>query len=345
LSIKSISLDVNDSRVHALTSGDGPPIMLFHASPMNSTSLIPLINELSDDYTVIAVDTPGYGLSEVPNEKPNGLGLYAAIIEDLRRQLNLSSFAIYGTATGGQIAVRYALEYPDHVVQLFLDNVAHFAPEMAAEVMDDYFPDLTPRMDGAHLDIIWDNAIHLFQYFPWCRKEPEFRLDGPLPPLPVLHKVATLYLVAGKTYDWAYRAAFEHERREYIAQLSVPTTIFRWDSSVVKKYTDKIFEIDLPAHVRDHKIEGAQERYPEIARVIRSKFNTSALHDNHSLSKFISEDKVTDTSQIQGAFSTSITPEPTGAYLTDAWNECKAQFPDHSLEELNEIYINWVTKV
>jgi len=348
LELQSISLDVNERRVHALVGGKGPAIMLFHASPMNSSSLMPLVSLLSDRYTVIAVDTPGYGKSEKPVQKPSNLSHYALVVEKLRQSLSIEKMSIYGTATGAQIGVRYALDFPTRVSHLFLDNVAHFSPELANEVMDLYFPDLTPREDGSHLPILWDNVVNLFQYFPWCWKESAYKLPSPLPPVEVLHKVAVLYLQAGASYDWAYRAAFEHERREYIAKLTVPTTIFRWDLSIVKAYTDQIFEIELPSNVEEFRIGADEDRYGKMAESIAAKkldteLGISATLDDHILSVTKSKDMVAERSR--GAESIRITPELSGQYLTNAWNSCQEENPQLELEEMNHMFINSMSKV
>lgn len=345
LSIDSLSLDVNDHRVYALLSGQGPAIMLFHASPMNSASLIPLINLLSDTHTVIAVDTPGYGRSDVPSQQPTDLTFYADVVDNLREQLNLDKMAIYGTATGAQIGVRYALDYPDHVEHIFLDNVAHFSSDMAEQVMDDYFPNLTPRIDGSHLPVLWDNVVNLFKYFPWCWKHDDYRLSSPLPSVDILHKVAVLYLQAGGTYDWAYRAAFEHERREYIAQLQVPTTIFRWDLSIVKKFTDQIFEIDLTSHVDEVRITAAEDRYEKIAQTITLTYRPAKFKS--PISSSLSRSRQTrDVASHTGddMLDRHITPELSGNYLLESWKRCRQINPTIQLEKLNHTFINWISK-
>ena len=45
---------------------DNPAILMIHGYPTSSFDYAPLINELSDDYYVCALDTPGYGFSDKP---------------------------------------------------------------------------------------------------------------------------------------------------------------------------------------------------------------------------------------------------------------------------------------
>src|SRR5690606_14891693 len=51
-------------RIHYRRAGSGPPLVLLHASPSSSRVQIPLLRAWADDFTVIALDTPGFGLSD-----------------------------------------------------------------------------------------------------------------------------------------------------------------------------------------------------------------------------------------------------------------------------------------
>lgn len=321
--------------MHALLKGQGPAMMLFHASPMNASSLTPLIELLSEQYTVIALDTPGYGRSECPSIQPTHMREYVQIVEEFRQRLGLQKLALYGTATGGQIAIRYAIEHPDRIDQIYLDNVAHFSDEMADQVINEYFPDLSPQLDGAHLDVVWDMVTHLFKFFPWCWKEEKYALSNPQPPVSVLHMVAMMYLKCGDTYDWAYRAAFAHEKHEYITQLTIPATIFRWDLSIVKPYTDKIFELGrLPQEVKGYRIKADEDRYQTIAAFIKKTYEGDSI-DSIAISQ---EPLSMDKSASDVSFPD---PEPTGQYLRYAWKEHQSKNQDLNVEALSQSFINW----
>ena len=53
-----------DRRVHYITAGNGPPLVMFHQSPRSASEYIPLIEEWAKHFTIIAPDTPGYGQSD-----------------------------------------------------------------------------------------------------------------------------------------------------------------------------------------------------------------------------------------------------------------------------------------
>jgi len=316
------SYTTTKSNIHFSLYGEGPPIALFHPSPNSSIMMHDLAIELAPKFTVICPDTPGYGTSpKLIGEDPD-MKDFAAAFNSLFAELGFDSVALYGSATGSQIAIRYGLEYPDHVSHLFLDNCAHFTAEERQAVLENYFPDLTPRADGEHLVILWDMVSSLFQYFPWCFKDEEHKLSGPIPPPAVLHTIVKDYLKAGADYDLAYKAAFDHEKVDHIQSLKVPTTVLRWQGSIIKKYADRIFDHDLPANVSGKVISADRSlRYKEIAEHIAESYISDQQYAKDTLVKdLIINEKENINTDDQDE---SPTPDAQGLYLIRAWHELK----------------------
>jgi len=331
--------EISSGPIHYLHDGTGPPIFLLHASPMSAHSLVPLINALSSSHTVIAIDTPGYGHSAAPARKPSHISTYSQLIHELQVRLGLSTIAIYGTATGAQIGIKYALDYPDDVAYLFLDNSAHFTEKEKKGIYASYFPDLATTEDGSHLRETWHIVDNLFQYFPWCFQEEKYKLSTPKPPIHILHRVAIDYIKSGANYDWAYRAAFAYEDRERIYELKVPTHIFRWEASILKSYTDRIFEKALP-HEVDFSIVSAQgDRNTEMAQTIRSRY--SGPQTNLAL---LDTQHVT-TDHIEVPKRSFPTPEATGHYLMDAWNSLDQDHNTNNLDKKNRAFVKWAETI
>lgn len=338
--MQSSILKTSEGNLHFLSKGEGPPIFLFHASPMSSSSLIPLIDQLSQNFMVIAPDTPGYGQSSAPLSQPESIIEYATRLHELQVQLELPKIAIYGTATGAQIGIRYALEYADEVTHLFLDNTAHFTKQEKEEILASYFPDYTPQPSGAHLAKIWDTVTHLFQYFPWCFKEDRYKLNTPTPPISVLHKIFIDYLTCGSKYDWAYRAAFAHEDRKHIYDVQVPVHIFRWEGSILTPYMDRIFELDIPESLSFEKIAITQDRYAAMAQSIQLKY----FGDIKSLMIEGGHLSSCQTSKVKLPIFIPSFPriEESGAYLMDGWLALDDFLDkDATLEDKTALFIEW----
>ena len=49
--------------LHAVSLGDGPPVVLLHGGGPDHHSLLPLARSLTDQYTVVLPDVRGYGRS------------------------------------------------------------------------------------------------------------------------------------------------------------------------------------------------------------------------------------------------------------------------------------------
>ncbi len=333
--MKSHYQTIDGQRLHFLYEGLGPPIFLLHASPMSAASLMPLVSILSKTHTVIAIDTPGYGYSEEPPTQPAHVGIYADTLHKLQGQLGLEKVAIYGTATGAQIGIKYALDYPADVSYLFLDNSAHFTEAEKTDIYASYFPDLTPQEDGSHLRAVWDIVDHLFVYFPWCFQEEKYRLSTPKPPTSVLHRVALEYIKGGAHYDWAYRTAFAYEDRERIYELTVPTHIFRWEASILKPYTDRIFDKSLPANVDYSVISKESDRNLVMAQTINQHNLGPAVEVNFPVSEKVNEE-IFEIPQ-----STFPSPEPTGQYLVEAWETINSHISTADLNIKTNAFIKW----
>ncbi len=107
-------------RVHIIEAGDGQPLVLLHGSGPTSLLFLPLLERLTD-VRAIAVDRPGFGLSDASERPPEAYREGA--IDSLTRILDglgLAETALLGNSMGGTWALWYALAYPDRVRRLVL---------------------------------------------------------------------------------------------------------------------------------------------------------------------------------------------------------------------------------
>lgn len=332
-------------KIYLRIYGAGPAIVLFHPSPNSSKMMHALASELSTHFTVICPDTPGYGLSEKLNIQNPTMTDFVHSFFTAFQQLGIKDLAIYGSATGGQLAIRYGLEYPDQVNCLFLDNCAHFTDQERQDIFQSYFPDLTPVQDGGHLIKLWDMVSHLFLYFPWCFKDESHKLKTPAPPIEVLHSIAMEYVQAGKDYDLAYKAAFNHEKVEHIQALTVPATIFRWQGSILKSYTDRLFEYEQPPHITQADISADRAlRFSEMTRYIQKHYVSN--QPQHVISSSPqSGESAAEVYESPPGLGVPPKPEPSGNYLIKAWNRLvefdKKNNIQLSLHKINHQLNDW----
>lgn len=265
-------MSANGIRFHYRVMGVGKPIILLHASPRSGKMLKNLGKMLSESFQVIIPDLPGYGFSEVIPQKVENLYEVIPYINAFFEALNLEKISIYGTATGAQLGIAYALTYPEKVEHLFLDNPAHFSEEEYEQISEKYFIDLKPQSDGSHLINLWNHVQQSMMYFPWYDHSEEAQFNKIMPPDATVADTVKEYLVAGERYHELYRAAFLHERVEKMQQLTVPTIIFKWKASILLKYIDRLLTFELPKNISGVETEkDMNDRYLKMVEIINNK--------------------------------------------------------------------------
>lgn len=105
-------MDMDGFKIHYTDRGEGIPVIMFHGfagSHNNWEKLIPLFPE---GYRIVALDLPGFGLSEFPEEKYNEQNLmdfYAPTISLFLDNLEIDSAYILGNSMGGYMSWELAL--------------------------------------------------------------------------------------------------------------------------------------------------------------------------------------------------------------------------------------------
>ncbi len=225
------------------------PVILLHPSPLSSAFLERLGLFLSDTFEVYAPDTPGYGLSEPLAHSPTSMRDYVSFLYAFLQKKRLRRVRLYGTATGCQLAIAFALAYPERVACLVGENACHFEDDERTALFQTYFPDLAPQADGSHLLRAWKMCYRTCVGFPWTAV-PD---DAALPPGVSLAQVQAMVrdtLMAGEHYSLAYRAAFEHERVDHIQALRVPAVFILWEHSPVRTYVERLSAFPMPSNIR-----------------------------------------------------------------------------------------------
>ncbi len=109
-------------RVHYIDEGAGRPVVMFHGNPTWSFLYRKVIQQLSGRFRCVAMDYPGFGLSE----RPSGYGYtseeHARVIGKLVDHLNLDGFIVVGQDWGGPIGMTVATERASRVAGTVFAN-------------------------------------------------------------------------------------------------------------------------------------------------------------------------------------------------------------------------------
>ena len=99
--------------------GYGTPLVLLHGNGEDSGCFVNQIDKFSEFRRVIAVDTRGHGASP-RGSRPFTLDTFANDLNELFDKLGIDSADILGFSDGGNIALIFALKYPERVKRMVL---------------------------------------------------------------------------------------------------------------------------------------------------------------------------------------------------------------------------------
>ncbi len=226
--------------LHYRAAGSGPVVLALHESPRSSLSLAPVIEALSEEYRVIAPDTPGYGLSQaLPGDAPS-LDDFLDVIEQLMDCLGVEKVALYGAHTGAALATAFALREHHRVTALVLDGLSAFTDDEVASFRRDYLAPYEPHWDGRHVMGLWSRCRDLFTWFPWHARTPQTRLVADPGELLPIHRSAIGFLQAGADYTKAYIRAASFQPNAVMANLKPPTRVIARPDDLIADHLERL---------------------------------------------------------------------------------------------------------
>jgi pimeloyl-ACP methyl ester carboxylesterase len=114
---------VNGTKLHYVTAGDGPPVMLLHGWPQTWYEWRHVIDLLAGEYQVVAPDFRGFGYSGKPAHGYDAATM-AADLAALSDYLGLKDVTVIGHDWGAVFGYVYAAKSPDQVRALGIVEMA-----------------------------------------------------------------------------------------------------------------------------------------------------------------------------------------------------------------------------
>ena len=112
---------MTDIQLHYIEQGQGQPLILLHGNGENCDFFKHQIAYFCNNYRVIAIDTRGHGKSP-RGEKPFAIRQFVEDLKDCLSAINIAKSIILGFSDGGNIALEFALQYPERVEKLILNG-------------------------------------------------------------------------------------------------------------------------------------------------------------------------------------------------------------------------------
>lgn len=126
------------ARLHYLTCGEGEPLLLLHGRGAAAAGFTPILAALAAQRRVIALDLPGWGLSDKPmftgRTAQDALRVWMDGALALLDHLGLEQVDLLGHSMGGFTALGLALEHPERVRSLLLADSGGLGREVAFDV-------------------------------------------------------------------------------------------------------------------------------------------------------------------------------------------------------------------
>ena len=114
-----------DIQLNYYEQGDGFPLILLHGNGEDMTYFTHQVDDFAQRYRVIAVDTRGHGRSP-RGEAPFTIRQFADDLKGFMDFHRIEKAHILGFSDGGNIAMCFALKYPERVEKLILNGANLF---------------------------------------------------------------------------------------------------------------------------------------------------------------------------------------------------------------------------
>jgi len=217
-------------QLHYQTCGDGVPVIMVHQSPDSMVQFVPVMEPLARaGVQAIAVDIPGYGMSDVPDHPPT-IGEYAALLPAILDHFGFDQASVLGHHTGAIIVTEAALLYPDRVDKVILNGPlpltaeerAYFKGSLAAE------KDWAPRWDGSHLTEQWE-----------FRKGAQAQWHD----LAAFHTHFIHGQLAGCTVWYAHEAVMDYHHEDALPKIAHPCLVLANTGDAIYAQSQRAMEI------------------------------------------------------------------------------------------------------
>jgi pimeloyl-ACP methyl ester carboxylesterase len=119
-------ITTNGVKLHYVTQGEGPLMLMLHGFPEFWYSWRHQIPEFAKDFKVVALDLRGYNDSDKPaNQSAYVMAEFIRDIEGVIKGLGYDKCILVGHDWGGAIAWNFAYAHPEMVERLIVLNIPH----------------------------------------------------------------------------------------------------------------------------------------------------------------------------------------------------------------------------
>ena len=214
-----------DGSIHYRAAGEtGEHVLLLHPTPFSSDVYTEVVERLSDQFQVVAIDTLGFGDSDEPPYQFE-MSDYAAAVIRVLDGLGWEDAHLVGKLTGAVVAAEVAATAPGRVLSLVLSAMPDYDPEIRVEKLA--APrDMTMFEDGRQILTAWNASS-----------------QEPKPSLELRQRLAIAYLKHYPRGEDAHTAIFKYDIKPRLAMIDCPTLLL---------YSEKDMFLHRENQIREH---------------------------------------------------------------------------------------------
>lgn len=202
-------------QIHVRIDGParGPVVILMHKMVWSSVEFARAQPALARrGVRSVAIDLPGYGLSDAPGSEPSA-DQYADAILPVLKALGIRRPVLLGANTGATLVAAFALRHPDRARAIILDGPPVFPPEALPGLLAEPEFDRTARPGGAEFVARW----HELDAMGKGALEPETIRTGLMQ-----------FFAAGPNYLWGHQAIFKYPLGEALGRVRRPVALLTY---------------------------------------------------------------------------------------------------------------------